>query len=120
MFRTRQRITVGTLFLALFAIIWVRSRAEGTDIRYGDTVSGSLKAGTTETWHFVGNAGDVIALGVERTAGDLEPALMLEDLNNHEADKNGAENTPEQSQHETEPWALIGFATSSEPHYSLL
>ena len=51
---------------------------------------------------------------------DNSQGRMLEDLNNHEADKNGAENTPEQSQHETEPWALIGFATSSEPHYSLL
>jgi hypothetical protein len=46
----------------------------------------------------LGLQGDLVAV---LTFCQVTQVRVLEDLNNHEADKNGAENTPEQSQHET-------------------
>jgi hypothetical protein len=63
----------------LFSLIWIRGFAQGPDINYGETVTGTLKAGETNTWHFVGNAGDVIGLIVERVSGDLEPVIAVLD-----------------------------------------
>ncbi|MEP7284675.1 MAG: PPC domain-containing protein [Chloroflexota bacterium] len=69
----------GAIGVALLTLSWVRSQAQGGDLPYGQAFSGSLKAGTTDTWHFVGNVGDVIAIAVERKSGDLDPVLTLQD-----------------------------------------
>jgi hypothetical protein len=76
--RIKRWVVVGIVLLALMAILRVPGMAQGGDIRYGDTVNGTLKAGETDTWHFVGSLGDVIALNVERTSGNLEPVLTLQ------------------------------------------
>src|SRR5205085_1859222 len=63
------------LTFGVVTITW----AQGGTIAYGQTVSGTLKPGTTDTWRFAGSAGDVIAVKVERVSGDLEPVLVLQD-----------------------------------------
>ncbi len=79
--RTQHWVIVGAvLFLVVLATLTSgRSYAQGKDIRYGDTGIGTLRAGAKDDWHFVGSVGDVIALTVERTSGDLEPVLLLQD-----------------------------------------
>jgi hypothetical protein len=79
MTRVTRWIIVGAALVGLLSAFWIRSNAQGGDVRYGDTVNGTLKADTADVWHFAGSAGDVIALNVERTSGDLEPALILQD-----------------------------------------
>ncbi|MCC7446205.1 MAG: hypothetical protein IT324_02255 [Anaerolineae bacterium] len=79
--RTQHWMIVGALLflVALATLAGGRSFAQGKDIRYGDTGIGTIKAGARDDWHFVGSVGDVIALTVERTSGDLEPVLLLHD-----------------------------------------
>ncbi len=77
--RFRQWTIAGILLLALFATVWARTEAAGGDLHYGDTTTGTLKAGASDLWHFAGTAGDVIAVTIQRTSGDLEPVLLLQD-----------------------------------------
>src|SRR5260221_13349639 len=75
---SRWLIAAGLLF-ALLAASWITSRAQGGDIPYGQSVTGTVKADAKEMWHFVGSTGDVIAISVERGSGNLEPAITLQD-----------------------------------------
>lgn len=79
MTRVTRWIIVGAALVGLLSAFWIRSSAQGGDVHYGDTVNGTLKAGTADVWHFAGSAGDVIALNVERASGNLEPSLLLQD-----------------------------------------
>src|SRR5262245_28111183 len=79
MSQTRRWASAGLLLLAISLLVWARIDAQGGDLHYGDTTAGTLKAGATDLWHFVGSAGDIIAISVQRTSGDLEPVVLLQD-----------------------------------------
>lgn len=46
---------------------------------FGEPLQAVLAPGGADDWIFVGAEGDVVALRVERTDGDLEPALLVSD-----------------------------------------
>src|SRR5258708_37537870 len=77
--RISRRVIAAGLLLVLLAVSWITSRAQGGDIPYGQSVTGTIKADAKEMWHFVGSAGDVIAISVQRSSGNLEPAVTLQD-----------------------------------------
>src|SRR5258708_1099351 len=77
--RISRWVIAAGLLLVLLAVSWITSRAQGGDIPYGQNVTGTVKADAKEMWHFVGSTGDVIAISVERSSGNLEPAITLQD-----------------------------------------
>jgi hypothetical protein len=79
MIHARRWVIAGIFVVALFAVASIRGKAQGGDIPYGQTVTGSLKAGVIDTWHFIANTGDQIAVSVERTSGNLVPMVIIED-----------------------------------------
>src|SRR5260221_2861882 len=77
--RISRRVIAAGLLLVLLGASWITSRAQGGEIPYGQSVKGSIKADAKGVWHFGGSTGDVIAISVERSSGNLEPAITLQD-----------------------------------------
>src|SRR5258708_34398775 len=79
--RSFRLLTASVFIAALLTLSFARGFAQGGDIAYGQSVSGALGnvKDAADIWHFSGSVGDVIALAVQRTAGDLEPVLTLTD-----------------------------------------
>src|SRR5579859_2594233 len=80
MIRSRivRSVIASTLLLGL-AVTWMISHAQAGDIAYGQKVTGSLKSGAQDTWHFLGNAGDLIGILIAPSSGDLQPVLTVQD-----------------------------------------
>src|SRR5258708_21714324 len=67
-----------TLLIGL-AVTWMSSYAQSGDISYGQKVSGTLKIGGQDTWHFLGNPRDLVDITITPTSGDLQPVFAVQD-----------------------------------------
>src|SRR5579859_2063197 len=76
--RIARTLIAGALLIGL-AVTWMSSYAQAGDITYGQSVNGTLKSGAQDTWHFLGNAGDLVNIAVTPTSGDLQPLLTIQD-----------------------------------------
>src|SRR5258708_11740327 len=70
-----------TLLIGL-AVTWMSSYAQSGDISYGQKVSGTVKIGGQDTWHFLGKPGDLVDITITPTSGDLQPVLAVHDSTN--------------------------------------
>ncbi|MBN1201390.1 MAG: PPC domain-containing protein [Anaerolineae bacterium] len=80
----RVGIATGALVFAVLVLAYTRLwvLAQGTRIQYGDSVTGDVaEAGDEDVWLFDGVEGDIIAVQVDRTGGDLRPAVLLQGPN---------------------------------------
>ncbi|HVO43482.1 MAG TPA: hypothetical protein VMT34_12705, partial [Aggregatilineales bacterium] len=78
----RKRALASLIFVVTFILTWSQIRAQDQTARtlhYGGEVTGTLAPRVLDHWIFGGTAGEVIALKVERTSGDLLPTLTLVD-----------------------------------------
>jgi hypothetical protein len=66
--------------LAVLVYTTLQASAQGVRVSYGETVEGEIaNAGDTDSWVFDGLRGDVVAVRVTRTGGNIVPAVTLTD-----------------------------------------
>ncbi len=85
----RRWIILTSAALAILLVIPSAAAQTGTQLRYGDTVSGQIDEATPcQLYWFQGNAGDPVTIDLTRTSGDLDGNLALyqRDGNNLSAD----------------------------------
>jgi hypothetical protein len=71
---------VMTGVLAVLVYTTLQASAQGVRVSYGETVEGEIaSAGDTDSWVFDGLRGDVVAVRVTRTGGNVVPAVTLTD-----------------------------------------
>ncbi|MCC7206075.1 MAG: hypothetical protein IT323_02140, partial [Anaerolineae bacterium] len=81
LFRWLAAVAILATACAVLALAhtWTTSRAQGGELRFGEPLDAVLASGGVDDWFFAANEGDIVALRVERTDGDLEPALLVSD-----------------------------------------
>jgi hypothetical protein len=82
-------ILISAVLAVLLVIIPTAAAQTGTQLRYGDTVSGTIDEATPcQLYWFQGTAGDPVTIDLTRTSGDLDGNLALyqRDGNNLSAD----------------------------------
>ena len=66
--------------LAILVYTALQASAQGVRVNYGETVEGEIaNAGDSDSWVFDGLRGDVVAVLVTRTGGNIVPAVTLTD-----------------------------------------
>jgi hypothetical protein len=82
-------ILISAVLAVLLVIIPAAAAQTGTQLRYGDTVSGQIDEATPcQLYWFQGGAGDPVTIDLTRTSGNLDGNLTLyqRDGNNQSAD----------------------------------
>jgi hypothetical protein len=82
-------ILISAVLAVLLVIVPTAAAQTGTQLRYGDTVSGQIDEATPcQLYWFQGSAGDPVTIDLTRTSGDLDGNLTLyqRDGNNLSAD----------------------------------
>ena len=71
-------VMAGALVVLVYTTF--QASAQGVRVSYGETVEGEIaSAGEADSWMFDGLRGDVVAVRVTRTGGDVVPAITLTD-----------------------------------------
>jgi hypothetical protein len=78
------RMGGAALLVMIVTVVALAHAQTGTPIRYGDTVSGEITAGTPcQYYWFEGHAGDAITIDMARVSGTLDGVLALYQQDGH-------------------------------------